>query len=143
MADVLGLRISWVMTGVGASFEGALAGATLYGNFTAPKDGARLRVMVDGALSGFVKLKKSSGMAEYELASGLAAGGHTVEVLKVTEDNTEKKDKGVMAFGGFGLTGYAAFSPPPPPYTRKLEFIGDSDTAGWWSVRRQSLCGCV
>jgi len=134
-------RFAWVMTGVGATFVGALDGAALRGNFTTPKDGVRLRVMVDGALSGFVKLKAglgdagggngNGGMTEVELVSGLPAGSHTVEVLKVSEDNTQKKDKGVMAFGGFGLTGFAAFAPPPPPNTRKIEFIGDSDTAGW------------
>ena len=92
----------------------------------------------------------TGGMATYNL-TGLDQGNHTVRVLKVSEDNSHKKDSGVMSFGGFGVCGriwqggvdalaqWVGGPPSPgphgaclsPPCTRRLEFIGDSDTAGW------------
>ena len=67
----------------------------------------------------------------YTLGSVSAAGTHTLEFFKVTEDNTKKGDKGTMSFGGFSLTGGGSFGPAPASSGRRLEFIGDSDTAGW------------
>lgn len=36
-----------------------------------------------------------------------------------------------MSFGGFTLSGAGTFGSRPPAQGRRLEFIGDSDTAGW------------
>jgi len=74
------------------------------------------------------------GWSMYELAKGLPAGEHTITVWKATEDNVEANSdslstKGEMAFGGFTSDG--SFGEPPARPKRRLEFIGDSDTAGW------------
>ena len=71
-----------------------------------------------------------AGLTSYTLGSVSGAGKHTLEFFKVTEDNTRKGSKGVMSFGGFSLSA-GTFGPAPPNATRRLEFIGDSDTAGW------------
>lgn len=221
-------QLAWVMTGAACTFTTAGA-ATVSASFTAPKDGARVRVMIDGALAGFVKVeagpdgehssaaddpigyscednknyegeqecfKKSCPLTgvstadacaghcnategcavivhnkkgecylksdyteslpddpsqgtvscatsagkhppplpalvdSYTLGSVSAAGNHTLEFYKVTEDNSQNGSKGTMSFGGFSLSA-GTFGPAPPSATRRLEFIGDSDTAGW------------
>eukprot|EP01047_Picozoa_sp_COSAG01_P078586 COSAG01_NODE_14578_length_1436_cov_1.201197_1_plen_338_part_10 len=228
-------QFAWVMTGAACTFTTSGA-ATISASFTAPKDGARVRVMIDGELAGFVKVEAgpddgtslpgvaSNGSApagytcapnmnyegeqtcfkhacpkkkvstvdacaelcnstkgctvlvhnnkdecylksdyssslpddpsldtvscathaghhpppppspagSYPLGSVTAAGTHTIEVFKVTEDNSRKGSRGSMGFGGFSLGGGGGtFGPAPPPARRRLEFIGDSDTAGW------------
>ena len=223
-------QLAWVMTGAACTFT-TTGAATMSASFTAPKDGARVRVMIDGALAGIVKIQagpdgseQQSGAAgdpagysceanknyegekkcfkkacpltgvstvdacaghcnatkgctvivhnkkdecylksdyaqslpddpsqgtvscstaaghhpppppgpagSYTLGSVTAAGNHTLEFYKVTEDNSRKGSKGSMSFGGFSLSG-GTFGPAPPSATRRLEFIGDSDTAGW------------
>ena len=67
--------------------------ATLPATLPVTLAGARIRVEVDGELVGFVKLPKGGGMAEFELATALPVGFHTVTFLKVTEDNAQKNTK--------------------------------------------------
>ena len=67
----------------------------------------------------------------YVLASGLSSGQHTVTMWKATEDNSNKGSKGVAAFGGFSTDGSFAPIHAVAAPTRRLECIGDSDTAGW------------
>jgi hypothetical protein len=224
-------KFAWVMTGAACTFT-TTGAATVSASFAAPKDGARVRVMIDGTLARLVKVEagpdgessfkvsaagdpagyscaantnyegerkcfekgcpltniatvdacaghcnatkgcevivhnkkgecylKSDyttslpddpsqgtvscatavghhtppppGPADsYTLGSVTAAGTHTLEVFKVTEDNTKKGSQGSMSFGGFSLSA-GSFGPAPPSESRRLEFIGDSDTAGW------------
>lgn len=120
---------SWVMTGIKISFSNS---ASIFGNFTAPADHARLRVVIDNETHGFVSINHKTGsMKSYELAAGLSLESHILEVFKVSEDNTQKGSKGTMKFGGFELRDEGSFGPRPPSLPHKLEFIGDSDTAGW------------
>lgn len=223
-------KFAWVMTGAACTFN-TTGAATVSASFAAPKDGARVRVMIDGELAGFVKVQggpdeaRASAVGDpagyscaanknyegekkcfkkacpltgvstldacaghcnstkdctvivhnsqgecylksdystslpddpsegtvscataaghhpppppgpadsYTLGSVTAAGTHTLEFFKVTEDNTRKGDKGTMSFGGFSLSGGGgSFGAAPASATRRLEFIGDSDTAGW------------
>jgi hypothetical protein len=70
-------------------------------------------------------------MKQYKLAEGLdAAKKHTVQVFKVTEDNWDGKLKSTFTFGGLRLDS-GGFDLAPRASSRRLEFIGDSDTAGW------------
>jgi hypothetical protein len=224
-------KFAWVMTGAACTFN-TTGAATVSASFIAPKDGARVRVMIDGELAGFVKVQGGPDRAQvwhsvagdpagyscavnknyegektcfkkgcpltgistldvcaghcnstegctvivhnsqgecylksdystsllddpsegtvsctttaghhpppspgpvdsYTLGSVTAAGTHTLELFKVTEDNSRKGNKGTMSFGGFSLSGGGSFGAAPASATRRLEFIGDSDTAGW------------
>ena len=218
-------QFAWVMTGAACTFT-TTGAATISASLAAPKDGARVRVMIDGELADIIKVdagpdeqlfsdpagytcrnntnyegeqtcfkhacpkKKVSTVdacadlcnstqgctvivhnnkgecylksdfssslpddpslgtvscataaghhsppppsppGSYTLGSVAGSGVHTLEFFKVTEDNSRKGSKGTMSFGGFSLSA-GTFGPAPPLATRRLEFIGDSDTAGW------------
>ncbi|MBD0778909.1 SGNH/GDSL hydrolase family protein [Maribacter sp. ANRC-HE7] len=62
----------------------------------------------------------------YPLASGLSKGKHTIEIFKRTEWN-----RGKTLFYGFSIEGKAAVLPKPVPKKRKIEFYGNSITAGY------------
>jgi len=139
-------QFAWVMTGAGCSFQTNSDGITVYAQFISSNDGARVRVHVDGAFYNYTSITSSNavalpansptklqeGMDAYTLVENLGPGNHTVEFFKVSEDNAQKNSKGVMTFGGFEVAmNEGGFVPHPPPQTRRLEFIGDSDTAGW------------
>lgn len=62
----------------------------------------------------------------YPLASGLAKGNHTIELFKRTEWN-----RGKTSFYGFQIKGKAKLLPKSEPYKRKMEFYGNSITAGY------------
>eukprot|EP01050_Picozoa_sp_SAG11_P024935 SAG11_NODE_5465_length_1552_cov_1.118376_1_plen_252_part_00 len=100
-------QFAWVMTGAACTVTGGGSSmVTISGQFTSPKDGARLRVMVNGKLERFVKLAKGGSgkmqtVALAQLQFSSFAPAFKVEVFKITEDNTQKKAKGVMSFGGF------------------------------------------
>ncbi|HTL66350.1 MAG TPA: SGNH/GDSL hydrolase family protein [Lacunisphaera sp.] len=72
------------------------------------------------------KFRLEVGESFYPLADGLAAGEHTVELVRVTEC-----DQGLTRFGGFVLErGGEALAWPEGP-ARRIEFIGDSITCGY------------
>ena len=73
----------------------------------------------------------SGSWKSYVLATGLTNAQHTVTMWKATEDNSNKGSKGVAAFGGFSTDGEFAKQHAIAPPTRRLQCIGDSDTAGW------------
>ena len=59
-----------------------------------PKDGARMRVAVDGLLAGYISIPKAASMAAYSVPMPkLTPGNHTVVVRKVSEDNSQKSAK--------------------------------------------------
>ena len=60
------------------------------------------------------------------LASNLKKGKHTLEIFKRTE-----WDKGKTTFLGFKIKGNARVLPRQPSKKRKIEFYGDSMTAGY------------
>ena len=71
------------------------------------------------------------GLKSYVLVPKLPAGAKEVRILKVTEDNSQKEAKGLLTFGKFTVSGGGSIGAAPTPMKRRLEFIGDSDTAGW------------
>ena len=62
----------------------------------------------------------------YQLASGLSKGKHTIEIFKRTE-----WDRGKTSFYGFQIEGNPKLLPKSKPYKRKMEFYGNSITAGY------------
>ena len=62
----------------------------------------------------------------YQLAEGLSKGKHTIEIFKRTE-----WDRGKTAFYGFQIKGNPKLLPKSEPHKRKIEFYGNSITAGY------------
>lgn len=86
--------------------------------------GVIFQVVVDGQPTS--TFTTSGGAATYPVASGLAAGEHDIEVVRRNE-------------GYFGPVRYVGFVPgtdttlveTPWPYEHRIEYIGDSLTAGY------------
>jgi len=113
----------WSGAQMACRFKGTSVSAQLMGG----KVAGRFLAIVDGKQQ--TPFVISSGtMKGYTLAQGLSDAEHEVVLWKLTEDFEQKKAKGADAFGGFNA---AAFLDAPAPKNRRLEFIGDSDTAGW------------
>ncbi len=80
-------------------------------------------VLIDGRLAGtFIA---SPGRTRYDLPRPLGNGPHTISVFKRTEAVV-----GVCTFLGFELSGGGRLLDPPARPERRIEFIGDSITAG-------------
>jgi lysophospholipase L1-like esterase len=80
-------------------------------------------VIVDGAQTSTISV---SGTQTIAVASGLAAGTHTVELEKRTE-----APFGTVRFEGFTFAGGAGLLAPPPRLTRRIEYLGDSTIDGY------------
>lgn len=108
----------------------ALGGSTATVRFMGTAAGVLLRglgpdyfdAFVDGQKVGLIKQLNLS--TPYPIAVDLPLGEHVVSVAKRTESNF-----GRSQFGGFVLDGPTL--PPPPRPTRRIEFLGDSITAGF------------
>jgi GNAT superfamily N-acetyltransferase len=70
-----------------------------------------------------VKIAPEQGVTRYEAASGLPNAEHTITLVKRTEASI-----GYSKFLGFEFDG--EILPPPEKPARRIEFIGDSITAG-------------
>lgn len=90
-----------------------------------------LEISVDNKVP--IRLQLTGTTNTVHLASGLRDGAHTVTVCKDTEAGI-----GYLEFVGFQCK--KLLSPPAPP-VRKLEFIGDSITAGSKSDLSDKPCG--
>jgi len=122
--DADSARFAWSGTGVVARFEGTSVAVELGG-------GQEYTVVIDGTVGP--KLTATNGMNT--LASGLAAGPHTVELYRRTE-----AAQGESEFLGFDFGGGTLLAPPTPP-ARRLEFIGDSITCGYGNEGPDMNCG--
>lgn len=121
-SDSAGPRFAWSGSGVVASFNGTQVSVKLSsGQFT---------VLVDGMQK--TKLVANGSMAS--LATGLAAGAHTVELYRRTEAN-----QGETQFLGFDFGGGQLLAPPPAP-TRRIEIVGDSITCGYGDEGTSASC---
>ena len=78
---------------------------------------------VDDAPAVKIEMTGDPTAFEYEIATDLPYGAHTLTVVKRTEPNV-----GIGYFAGFTFAG--TILPPPARPAHKLEFIGDSITAG-------------
>jgi len=116
-------KFSWSGSGIIAQFSGTSAGIKLAG-------GQQYTVLVDGMLRP--KLIPTSGTSP--IASGLAAGPHTVEVYRRTEAN-----QGDSQFLGFDFGTGVLLAPPPTP-DRRIEVIGDSITCGYGNEGADMNC---
>lgn len=105
-------------------------GVTIEAAFTGPaitlllEDGNNLyNLYIDGQES---LLWTYAGQTEYPIATGLDESVHTVRLVKRTEF-----DGAVGTFRGFHLPAGGSIQPAPARPSRRIEFIGDSITAGY------------
>jgi hypothetical protein len=109
-----------------ASWSGSSALATMTGPSASVRlagaGGLWFEVVIDGAPVG--RFETSGGEQVYELATDLAAGEHSVEIVRRNE----------AFFGSFTFLGFEPqeeIVPSPYPYQHRIEFIGDSLTCGY------------
>ena len=112
-------RFSWSGTGFVAKFSGTSLAAELTNSGAAPI----FKAVIDGAPQA--TFTAATGTGTYMLATGLAAGTHTVELYRQTEGpQGESRLASLTVADG-------ALMDPPAGANRLIEFIGDSITAGY------------
>lgn len=108
---------SWSATSIRTRVEGPSLSVSLDG-----AGGVWFQIVVDGVPSG--TFETSQGPNTYDLATGLAAGAHEIEIVR--------RNEGFFGNVTFvGLTAAGGTLAPSPVRSRRLEFIGDSLTAGY------------
>lgn len=128
-AEPSGTRFAWSGTSVVARFHGRTVSARLR------DDGKNLfQVLVDGVPTSILKVRPNQEL--YELATDLPDGVHDVTLYKRTEARV-----GETVFFGFETDG--TMLPAPPPSERRIEFIGDSITAGYGNEGPGPACTFV
>jgi len=113
-------ELYWSGTSIRLNFEGQ----TISAIFDEERGDNYYNIIVDNE-SPYI-LHPDSIQQSYELASGLPEGPHTVEIFKRTE-----YDRGWSRFYGFSITGKGKVLPKDAPKKRKIEFYGNSITAGY------------
>lgn len=116
--DVAGPRAMWSACSVSLRFSGSALNVTLGGQ----ADNA-FQVVIDGKPASVITLK--DGQALYPVASHLPKGEHTIELCKRTEAFI-----GLVQVKGFQLEADSRLL-DLPKLERRVEFIGDSITAGY------------
>lgn len=124
--DAAGPRFGWPGTQVIAKFTGDKISVDL--GDTSGED--QFDVSIDGKDPTLLKVD-SKEKKTYELASGLAAGEHTLVLTKRTESSVGETQL-------FKIN--ATLSGTPPPAARRIEMIGDSITAGYGVLGADSSC---
>lgn len=119
-------RFSWPGTAVVSRFKGTKLGVRL-------KDDGKnwFQVILDGEPSAVFKVE--SGRELYLVAEGVADGVHDVQLYKRTE-----AEMGETTFLGFDAP--TQLLPPTTMPDRRIEFIGDSITAGYGNEGPGALC---
>src|SRR5690606_16934421 len=112
-ADPKKPRFDWPGTGIQARFTGASVAVRISGGEN------EFNVLIDGELKA--RLSMQNGKSEYVAAEGLAAGEHTLELVKRTEGFN-----GIAVFEGLRLADGGALLPPPARPSHKIQFFGDS-----------------
>jgi len=115
-----GASLYWSGTSIKFNFEGASI-ATLLEDESGDN---YYNVIIDD--DSLLILRPDTTKRYYQLASELSPGKHTVEIFKRTEWN-----RGKTSFYGFKIEGNPKLLPKPSPYKRKIEFYGNSITAGY------------
>ncbi len=124
-ADAQNPKTSWPGARIVARFDGTGATATL--SSTAGSEGGGgnwINVYVDGVAKP--KVLVDGANVQVALATGLAAGAHTVEIEKRTEASW-----GTLTFHGFTFDGGGKLLPPPARAARRIEFLAESTIDGF------------
>lgn len=117
-------KTSWPGARIIVRFNGTGVKATLT-HADGPEGGTTwMNVVVDGVVKTPINVTGAS--QQFTLATGLAAGDHVVELQKRTEANV-----GTLTFEGFAFDAGGQLLPPPPRFTRRIEFLADSTIDGY------------
>lgn len=115
-----GVNLYWSGTSIKLNFEGESIDALL-------KDESGnnyYNVIIDN--DSISLLQPSTTKQYHQLATNLSKGKHTIEIFKRTE-----WDRGKTIFYGFKIKNEAKLLPKSAPKKRKIEFYGNSITAGY------------
>ncbi len=112
-------ELYWSGTSIHLNFEGSSISVL----FDEERGDNYYNVIIDDSLFLF---RPDTLKQYYQLATGLTAGAHSLKLFKRTE-----WDRGWSRFYGFKVSGKAKILPPPTPKKRKIEFYGNSITAGY------------
>lgn len=115
-------RIGWAGTKVVVRFEGTALSIEIDDEETSD-GGSHYDVNVDGKST---TLALVDGAKTYEIAKGLPAGTHVVTLTRRTEPQV-----GVSQFKTFTFPNGGKLLPPPGATSRHIEFVGDSEIAGY------------
>jgi hypothetical protein len=129
--DPAGPKTSWPGEQIIARFNGAEVSVTLNEIDYSWEEGtpSYWDVTIDGTLNPQPLILKA-GSNVYALATGLATGTtHQVELYRRTE-----AQNGLTQFLGFDFGADGALQSPPGRKTRRIEVIGDSQSAGFGIV---------
>jgi len=113
-------EIYWPGSSIKINFEGKSIGAVMGES----RVDNYYNVIVDDE-DPFI-FRPDTAKAFQELASGLASGSHSLELFRRTE-----WDRGITSFYGFTIKGKAKLLPRAEEKKRKIEFFGNSITAGY------------
>ena len=116
--DPAGPRFAWPGTAIAATFRGTGIDITLSDSGT-----SYLAVVIDGGPPTVVATSGNS--TTYALAQNLPAGQHTLVLTKRTEANVGVEQLLALTPQGGALV------PSPDPFTRRIEYVGDSITCGY------------
>ncbi|WP_243345497.1 SGNH/GDSL hydrolase family protein [Parabacteroides sp. FAFU027] len=108
----------------GSSISINFKGTEIKGTFKNVKEETYFFVIVDGDDSNPVKIKPDTIKSTIVLAKGLKNKKHTLQVFKLTNNTTFSR------FYGFELADGSKILPASPLPKRKIEFYGNSITAG-------------
>lgn len=122
--DPAGPIFSWPGSRVYARFRGPAVSVTLNETSGLTKETDYYDVLIDGVPTS-TPLLTLAGTHEYEIATALSSGEHSVEIHKRTEAYVGKTQ-----FLGFAFPGGEKLDPPTDPI-RRIEFIGDSQIDGF------------
>jgi hypothetical protein len=116
----------WPGITIRAVFEGTSCSAVFEGRCC-------FDVFVDGVQQSVVR--STGPKAGYTIAQGLTDRSHKLILVKRCETVIEPG-----AFFGFSLDSGKKLAAPPEPPSRKIEFIGDSYTAGYANEYQSTAC---
>jgi len=125
-------RFSWSGTGFVAQLSGT--GLSVALSLTTSTEPYLFKAVVDGAPQPAFTV--ANGAGTYSLATGLAAGTHTVELYRQTEG-----PQGDATLTGITVEGGTLLEPPAGP-ARLIEVIGDSITCGYGDLGTLSDADC-
>jgi lysophospholipase L1-like esterase len=120
-SDPAAPRFAWSASSIRARFNGTGVSVTL----DAEGDNY-FEVLIDGTPQ--TPVVTAWGEATFPLATGLPAGEHEVELVRRTEAFF-----GAVSFRGFTVSGGALVA-SPWPWEHRIEFVGDSITAGYGAL---------